>query len=108
MHPKPRPPDAPLARVGDAAMDRVPGRTRRARDPPEPDRFFFQAEDGIRDKRSDWSSDVCSSDLAKGQSDERLAEESADLLFHLLVALRQRNLPLSRVMDVLKERRRGK
>src|SRR6056297_4003634 len=25
--------------------------------------FFFQAEDGIRDLRSDWSSDVCSSDL---------------------------------------------
>src|SRR5437773_4377417 len=25
--------------------------------------FFFQAEDGIRDT-SDWSSDVCSSDLA--------------------------------------------
>src|SRR5699024_11956315 len=25
--------------------------------------FFFQAEDGIRD---DWSSDVCSSDLAAG------------------------------------------
>src|SRR5437660_6941112 len=25
--------------------------------------FFFQAEDGIRD-RTDWSSDVCSSDLA--------------------------------------------
>ena len=43
-----------------------------------------------------------------GQSDERLAEEAADLLFHLLVALHQRSLPLSRVMDVLKERRRGK
>src|SRR6056297_3749917 len=25
--------------------------------------FVFQAEDGIRDLRSDWSSDVCSSDL---------------------------------------------
>src|SRR5260370_39396549 len=25
--------------------------------------FFFQAEDGIRDANSDWSSDVCSSDL---------------------------------------------
>ena len=27
--------------------------------------FFFQAEDGIRDIHSDWSSDVCSSDLLK-------------------------------------------
>ena len=26
--------------------------------------FFFQAEDGIRDCGRDWSSDVCSSDLA--------------------------------------------
>src|SRR5258707_5137574 len=26
--------------------------------------FFFQAEDGIRDYWRDWSSDVCSSDLA--------------------------------------------
>src|SRR3712207_6919845 len=26
--------------------------------------FFFQAEDGIRDIGVDWSSDVCSSDLA--------------------------------------------
>src|ERR1051326_9374142 len=29
---------------------------------------FFQAEDGIRDKGSDWSSDVCSSDLVTGSS----------------------------------------
>jgi phosphoribosyl-AMP cyclohydrolase / phosphoribosyl-ATP pyrophosphohydrolase len=43
---------------------------------------------------------------AKGESDERLAEETADLLYHLLVALHQRGLPLARVMDVLKGRRR--
>src|SRR6056297_3359329 len=29
--------------------------------------FFFQAEDGIRDLRSDWSSDVCSSDLEEAR-----------------------------------------
>jgi phosphoribosyl-ATP pyrophosphohydrolase len=42
---------------------------------------------------------------ARGESDERLAEESADLLYHLLVALHQRGLPLSRVMDELRRRR---
>ena len=42
---------------------------------------------------------------ARVQSDERLAEESAGLLYHLLVALHQRGLPLARVMDVLRERR---
>jgi phosphoribosyl-ATP pyrophosphohydrolase/phosphoribosyl-AMP cyclohydrolase len=43
---------------------------------------------------------------AKGESEERLAEESADLLFHLLVALEQRGVPLVRVLDVLRARRR--
>jgi phosphoribosyl-ATP pyrophosphohydrolase/phosphoribosyl-AMP cyclohydrolase len=42
---------------------------------------------------------------ARVQSDERLAEETADLLYHLLVALHQRGLPLSRVMDELRKRR---
>ena len=42
---------------------------------------------------------------ASGESDARLAEESADLLFHLLVALHQRGLPLARVMDELRRRR---
>jgi phosphoribosyl-AMP cyclohydrolase / phosphoribosyl-ATP pyrophosphohydrolase len=42
---------------------------------------------------------------ARVQSHERLAEESADLLYHLLVALHQRGLPLARVMDELRRRR---
>lgn len=45
---------------------------------------------------------------AKGESDERLAEETADLLYHLLVALFQRGVPAARVMDVLRGRRGGK
>lgn len=44
---------------------------------------------------------------AKGESDERLAEEAADLLFHLLVALRQRGLSSEQVLDVLARRRAG-
>ena len=44
---------------------------------------------------------------AKGESDERLAEEAADLLFHLLVALRQRGLSSEQVLDVLSRRRGG-
>lgn len=44
---------------------------------------------------------------AKGESDERLAEEAADLLFHLLVALRQRGLSSGQVLDVLARRRAG-
>jgi len=41
----------------------------------------------------------------KAESDERLAEESADLLFHLLVVLGQRGMGPSQVMDVLRGRR---
>lgn len=42
---------------------------------------------------------------AKGESDERLAEEAADLLFHLLVALHQRGLEPAAALEVLKRRR---
>ncbi len=42
---------------------------------------------------------------ARGESDERLAAEAADLLYHLVVALHERRLPLTRVMDELRQRR---
>jgi phosphoribosyl-AMP cyclohydrolase / phosphoribosyl-ATP pyrophosphohydrolase len=44
---------------------------------------------------------------AKGESDERLASEAADLVFHLLVALRKRGVPLARVLQELRARRSG-
>lgn len=43
---------------------------------------------------------------AKGESDRRVAEEAADLLFHVLVVLAQRGVPLSEVLGVLESRRR--
>jgi phosphoribosyl-ATP pyrophosphohydrolase/phosphoribosyl-AMP cyclohydrolase len=43
---------------------------------------------------------------AKGETDERVAEEAADLLFHVLAALRQRGLGLADVAAVLERRRR--
>ena len=45
---------------------------------------------------------------AKGESDERLAEECADLVYHLMVVLAQRRLPLARVLEVLAVRRRAR
>jgi len=42
---------------------------------------------------------------ARVQTDERLVEESADLLYHLLLALHMRGVPLARVMDELRRRR---
>lgn len=41
----------------------------------------------------------------KAESPERLAEESADLLFHLLVVLELRGVAVADVMDVLRQRR---
>ncbi len=41
-----------------------------------------------------------------GESDERIAEEAADVLYHLEVALLSRDVPLSRAFDVLLARRR--
>lgn len=69
-------------------------------------RLLAQGPDQVLKKIGEEATEVVLA--AKGQSDERLAEEAADLLFHLLVALHQRNVPLSRVMDVLRERRRGR
>jgi phosphoribosyl-ATP pyrophosphohydrolase/phosphoribosyl-AMP cyclohydrolase len=44
---------------------------------------------------------------AKGEGDERLAEEAADLVFHLLVALHQRGLAAGDVLTVLERRRKA-
>jgi phosphoribosyl-ATP pyrophosphohydrolase/phosphoribosyl-AMP cyclohydrolase len=43
---------------------------------------------------------------AKGESDERLAEEAADLLFHLQLALHERGVPFARVLEALRARRK--
>ncbi|MEX2448428.1 MAG: bifunctional phosphoribosyl-AMP cyclohydrolase/phosphoribosyl-ATP diphosphatase HisIE [Solirubrobacterales bacterium] len=43
---------------------------------------------------------------AREESDERVAEEAADLLYHLSVLLASRGLPLAAAMEVLNGRRR--
>jgi phosphoribosyl-ATP pyrophosphohydrolase/phosphoribosyl-AMP cyclohydrolase len=40
------------------------------------------------------------------ESDERVAEEAADVLYHLDVALLSRGIPIGRAFDVLNDRRR--
>ena len=41
-----------------------------------------------------------------GESDERVAEEAADVLYHLQVALSSREVPLSAPLEVLNRRRK--
>jgi phosphoribosyl-AMP cyclohydrolase / phosphoribosyl-ATP pyrophosphohydrolase len=43
---------------------------------------------------------------AREESDERVAEEAADLLYHLSVLLTSRGIPQSAVMEVLNDRRK--
>lgn len=50
---------------------------------------------------------VAGKDHAAGEADDRrLAEEAADLVYHLMVLLRSRDLALSDVTSILSERRR--
>ena len=78
----------------------------RAVAPPEESytaRLLSKGPDQVLKKIGEEATEVVLA--GRGQSDERLAEETADLLYHLLVALRQRGLPLARVMDELRRRR---
>jgi phosphoribosyl-AMP cyclohydrolase / phosphoribosyl-ATP pyrophosphohydrolase len=45
---------------------------------------------------------------AGGEPDERVAEEAADVLYHLAVLLRSREVPVARVLEVLNERRKAR
>jgi phosphoribosyl-AMP cyclohydrolase / phosphoribosyl-ATP pyrophosphohydrolase len=69
-------------------------------------RLLGKGQDQVLKKIGEEATEVVLA--AKGQTDDRLAEETADLLYHLLVALHQRSLPLARVMDVLRRRRAPK
>ena len=68
-------------------------------------RLLAKGLDGALKKLGEEATEVVLA--AKGETDERLAEEAADLLFHLLVALHQRGVPFSRVAEVLRRRRMG-
>ncbi|MGH1420697.1 MAG: phosphoribosyl-ATP diphosphatase [Hyphomonas sp.] len=43
-------------------------------------------------------------DAIRNESDERVASEAADLLYHIFVALRARNIPLDAVGEALEKR----
>ncbi len=80
----------------------------RAEAPPEESytaRLLSKGPDQVLKKIGEEATEVVLA--GRVQSDERLAEETADLLYHLLVALHQRRVPLVRVMDELRRRRRS-
>jgi phosphoribosyl-ATP pyrophosphohydrolase/phosphoribosyl-AMP cyclohydrolase len=81
----------------------------RAQAPPEESytaRLLARGPDQVLKKIGEEATEVVLA--ARVQSDERLVAEAADLLYHLLVALRQRDVGIERVMDELRRRRSGK
>jgi phosphoribosyl-AMP cyclohydrolase / phosphoribosyl-ATP pyrophosphohydrolase len=68
-------------------------------------RLFAKGLDHSLKKVGEESTEVILA--AKGETDARLAEETADLLFHLLVALEHRGVPMDKALGVLRQRRAG-
>jgi phosphoribosyl-ATP pyrophosphohydrolase/phosphoribosyl-AMP cyclohydrolase len=69
-------------------------------------RLLAQGLDGTLKKVGEEAAEVVKA--AKEESVERLAEESADLIYHLMVVLAQRQVPMAAVLEVLRRRRRGR
>jgi len=79
---------------------------RRARERPDGSytaRLLAKGPDAALKKVGEEATEVVLA--AKGESDQRLAEECADLLYHVLVVLEQRQVRPSAVLDVLRGRR---
>ncbi|WP_041518070.1 bifunctional phosphoribosyl-AMP cyclohydrolase/phosphoribosyl-ATP diphosphatase HisIE [Bacillus subtilis] len=68
--------------------------------------LFREGVDKILKKVGEEASEVIIA--AKNRDREELKWEAADLLYHLLVLLREQALPLDDVLDVLKKRHSGK
>lgn len=64
--------------------------------------LFNKGVDKILKKVGEEASEVIIA--AKNEDNKELASEASDLLFHLMVLLRQRNLPIDELMHVLRER----
>jgi phosphoribosyl-ATP pyrophosphohydrolase/phosphoribosyl-AMP cyclohydrolase len=68
--------------------------------------LFAKGPDHVLKKIGEEATEVVIA--AKGETDERLAAEAADLVYHLMVALRQRGVGFEQVLETLKSRRTGK
>ena len=96
-----------MSRTGNDTLARLAAviEARRGGDPDKSyvARLMRKGDDAVLKKIGEEATEVVLA--ARVQSDERLVEETGDLLYHLLVALHQRGLPLSWVMDELRKRR---
>ena len=95
---------APAAHEAPAALDRT--LHDRARERPDGSYTVELLDDPrrIEEKIREEAGELARA--AESESDERLAEEAADVLYHLQVLLRSREVPLSDVLETLNARRR--
>ena len=86
------------------ALERTIGE-RRTADPAESYTARLLAEPGGSARRCEEEAEEVAR-AAREESDERVAEEAADVLYHLTVLLASRGLSLADAYEVLNERRR--
>jgi phosphoribosyl-AMP cyclohydrolase / phosphoribosyl-ATP pyrophosphohydrolase len=67
--------------------------------------LFAEGIDKIGKKIGEEAAEVIIA--AKNDDDQALAMEAADLIYHLLVMLEARNVPVDNVLDELRMRRNG-
>jgi phosphoribosyl-AMP cyclohydrolase / phosphoribosyl-ATP pyrophosphohydrolase len=95
---------APAAHEALALLER----TLRSRETEQPEGSYtaelLADADRLAGKISEEAEEVTRA--ARGESDQRVAEEAADLLYHLSVLLRSRDVDVADVMEVLNGRRR--
>ena len=86
-----------------ATLERTVGERRAERPEGSYTAELFAEPERIGDKVREEADEVARA--AAGESDERVAEEAADLLYHLEVLMQSRDLPLASALEVLNERR---
>jgi phosphoribosyl-ATP pyrophosphohydrolase len=69
-------------------------------------RLISKGEDEILKKVGEEAMEVILA--AKAQGDQRVVEESSDLLYHLFVLLASRNIPLTQILAELEMRHQPK
>jgi len=95
---------APAAHEAGVALERT---LRARRDQRPPGSYTVELLDDpprLGDKLREEADEVARA--AEGESEERLAEEAADLLYHLQVLMLSREVPLSAALETLNGRRR--
>lgn len=95
---------APVAAEALAALERTLAARRRDRPADSYTVELLDEPSRIGEKIREEAGELA--EAIEAESDERVAEEAADVLYHLAVGLASRGIPLAAALDVLNARRR--